>query len=68
MSFKRNQDLKCLTVMEYNQLISSIPGNWKKMLNENKWKNISFKQIDDLQIKIGAKYKEIIHIKVKDIF
>ena len=33
-----------------------------------KGKNISFKHIYELQIKILIKYKEIIHIKVKDIF
>ena len=66
MSFKTNQDLKWLTVMDYNQLISSIPGNWKKMMNDKKGNNISFKQIDDLQTKIGTKYKEIIYIKCKE--
>ena len=68
MSFKTNQDLKWLTVMEYNQLISSIPGDWKKMINDNnKGKNIYFKQIDDLQIKIGTKYK-IIYFKCKEFY
>ena len=68
MSLQTNKDLKYLTVIKYNQLISSIPGNWKKMINANKGKNMSYKQKDDLQIKIRTKYKEIIRIKVKDIF
>ena len=68
MSFQTNKDLKCLTFMKYNQLISSIPGNWKKIINDNKGKNISSNQKDDVHIKIRTKYKDIIHIKVKDIF
>ena len=67
-SFKTNQDLNWLTTMEYNQLITSIPCKWKKMISDNNRGNLAFKPISDLQVKIGTKYKKIIQIKCKEFY
>jgi len=68
LSFKTNQDLNWLNTMEYNQLITSIPNQWKKLVSDKRGKKETFKPISDLQVKIGTKHKEIIHIKCKEFY
>jgi len=70
LSFKQHEELRTLTVMEYNQIISAIPKEWKAIISMNKNKNIQieYQSRDDLEIRIGLNYKHILGVRCKDFY
>ena len=67
LSFKRPSKLHTLTIMEYNQLISAIPREWKSIIKSTKH-NYQFKRKDDFNIRVGITEKHILKIKCKDFY
>ena len=68
LSFKQANELNTLTIMEYNQIISAIPKEWKTKINLTKNKNVQFTVIDELEIKIGLNHKHLVRIRCKDFY
>ena len=68
LSIKQPNELSTLTIMEYNQIISAIPKEWKTKINLSKNSNAEFKVIHDLEIKIGLTHKHLLRIRCKDFY
>ena len=67
LSLKSNDDLG-ISIMDYNQLVSAIPKEWKIIIKNSKGRPVSFKPIGDNQKKIRMKYKDITSIKCRDYY
>ena len=67
LSFKRPNELKTLTVMEYNQIMSAIPREWKSLINSTK-PNYKFIRKGELNVRVGSIDKHIVKVTCKDFY
>ena len=60
--------MNSLSIMEYNQIVSAVPKEWKSIINANKNSTVDFRIIQDLEFKIGLVHKHLFGIRCKDFY